>query len=563
MKNCLGVSVKVLLVTEKCSPDVLQRDGGAMLVRTLQRAFGDSLSIMQFGSKTTSLATWNFDYPSKNVDRFQRRLVNSRFIAECVKKEEHNFTHVIFIHVSMQFGLIDIPLSSDIDVWTFPMFLTPSYQASGEVVPDEYIQAERLTLAESRNILTPSHFEKRQLVNDYFVLEKYIHVIPRGVDIRHLAPKTRSLTSPINFCSIGSIKPQKNTLGLIQLFVKIREKFPESTLKIIGPNQNTEYFSSVCRAIKQQGLSEFIQLVGYVSPNDLASVIDDAHFHLSASTCETFGRSIFESLASGILSIGRESGNSAAEFLSHVPYARFADNDDDAINHLTEMTNSFSMLSSMALEIGTLYDDEILSRLIVAKIFNKDVIAISDFDGTLYHKNDAEKTLRCFSNFKKFPIRVVCSARPLSYLIEELRNHKLEVDWIIGCSGSIVSNGSGMPLWIYPLNSVDVTYLEGLSATVEYVKNEESVLQIALPVGLLPNVSGLREEIYQNTAFIAHWQSSKLRAVHRLLTSINWLGQVRAFGDGIYDLELLNYFDGTLITPSPINISQKKEIEFA
>lgn len=555
--------MKVLLVTEKFSPDVLQRDGGAMLVRTLQRAFGDSLSIMQFGSKTTSPATWNFDYPSKIVDRFQRRLVNSRFIAECVKKEEHNFTHVIFIHVSMQFGLIDIPLSSDISVWTFPMFLTPSYQASGEVVPDEYMQAERLTLAESRNILTPSHFEKRQLVNDYFVLEKFIHVIPRGVDIRHLAPKARSLTSPINFCSIGSIKPQKNTLGLIQLFVKIREKFPESTLKIIGPNQNTEYFSSVCREIEEQGLAEFIHLVGYVSPNDMASVINDAHFHLSASTCETFGRSIFESLASGILSIGRESGNSAAEFLGSVPYARFSDNDVDTINHLMEMVNSFSVLSSMALEIGKLYDDDILSRLIVAKICNKEVIAISDFDGTLYHKNDAEKTSRCFASFKKFPIRIVCSARPLNYLLEELRKHKLEVDWIIGCSGSIVSNGNGIPLWICPLSSVDVTYLEGLSSTVDYVKIDDSVLQMALPVGLLPNESGLREEIYQDTAFIAHWQSSKLRAVHRLLISINWSGQVRAFGDGIYDLELLNYFDGTLITPCPIKISQAQEIEYA
>jgi hydroxymethylpyrimidine pyrophosphatase-like HAD family hydrolase len=67
-------------------------------------------------------------------------------------------------------------------------------------------------------------------------------------------------------------------------------------------------------------------------------------------------------------------------------------------------------------------------------------------------------------------------------------------------------------------------------------------------------------EIYQGMAFINDWQASKLQAVLRLLRHIDWHGQVRAFGDGPYDNELLTYFDGTLITPSPANKFQKEEI---
>lgn len=64
----------------------------------------------------------------------------------------------------------------------------------------------------------------------------------------------------------------------------------------------------------------------------------------------------------------------------------------------------------------------------------------------------------------------------------------------------------------------------------------------------MPNIFGLNVEVYQNTAFIADWEASKFRAIHRLLSHINWFGNVKAFGDGIYDKEFLTYFDGKLIT---------------
>ncbi len=218
--------MRILLITEKCSPKETQRDGGARLVDTLKRAFGDSLSIMQFGPETDSSAERSFPYPYNLPNRFERRLANAEFIMRQVKAVEHAFTHLIFVHISMQFGLVHLPLRKDLEIWTFPMFLTPSYIASGEIVPEEYRQMEQLSLLMSKQILTPSHLERCQLIDHYSIPLERIHVVPRGVETKLLVPKIRILSGPPKFCSIGSIKPQKNTLGLLRLFAHAWQDFP-------------------------------------------------------------------------------------------------------------------------------------------------------------------------------------------------------------------------------------------------------------------------------------------------------------------------------------------------
>lgn len=551
--------MKILLVTEKCNPLDAQRDGGARLVDTLRRAFGEDLSIMQFCPQSNSFATWNFDYPFDLPNRFDRRLANASFIAQQVKKVEEQFTHIIFIHISMSFGLIDFPLRPETNSWIFPMFLTPSYIASGEIVPDRYTQMESQSLALVKNILTPSHMEKRQLIEYYSVPEEKVHMIPRGVNTTLLESKPRYLQDDLKLCSIGSIKSQKNTVGLIQLFSKIHKRHQNSTMKVIGPVQNQKYFEDVLLEIKRLGVEDVVEFTGHVAPEQLSAAISDSHFHISTSTCETFGRSIFETLASGLPNIARDAGNAAAEFLKHLPYAHFVKDDDEAIHVLEKMVPNFPKLSKMAMEIGNLYNDSILSKMLTAKICNKNFIAICDYDGTLFHKDDPEKTQRCVNAFRAYPKKVICSARPIHDLINQLAFYDLEVDWIIGCSGSIVANGlDGQILWSIPLEAEDVARLRLLFPESKCIEHEGQVLQIATSAESLPHVLGLRTEIYQKTAFAGHWQASKMHAVHRLLQHIDWSGQVRVFGDGPYDAELLTYFDGTLITKGSANHHRQK-----
>ncbi|MCE5317904.1 MAG: glycosyltransferase [Parachlamydia sp.] len=541
--------MRMLIVTEKCSPELSQRDGGSRLVETLRRSLGNSLDIMQFGMEIGTSATWRFDYPFHSPNRFERRLANARFIAEQVKHVENDYTHVLFIHLSMQFGLVELPLREGIEIWTFPMFLTPSYLASEESVPESYTEREKQTLASSTNILTPSYLEKMQLQEYYLIPSERIHVIPRGIESTLLIPQKRSCNGPPRFCSIGSIKPQKNTLGLIALFAKIRNRHPQASLQIIGPIQDAAYHAKVCHAIDHCRLKDAVQFTGYLAPEQLAKSILDAHIHLSTSMCETFGRAIFETLANGLPNIARKTGNAAAQFLEQLPYARFHDDPSAALASVEEILVDLPALSSMACEIGALYDDELLARLLLAKIRRREWMAVSDFDGTLYHKNNPAKTQECMEAFMRYPVRSVCSARSVPDLFQQLDAFNLKADWLIGYSGAVVADGSGKVLWQTPLSTEDLARLKRHFPQGTLILSEGHVMQVSVPScgESWPFLPGIRRETYQGIAYLSDWQASKLRAVHQLLCHLKWQGQVKVFGDGPYDHELVHYFDGTLI----------------
>ncbi len=540
--------MRILLVTEKFEPDNTQRDGGSRLVKTLQHAFGTSLQIMQFGASGGPTATWHFAYPYYSINRFEQRLANADFIAQRIKSVAQDFTHIIFIHISMQFGLTRIELSQDIQIITFPMFLTASYRLSGEQVPNTYFEMEYAALRQAKLILTPSYLEKRQLTELYSISEQNIRVIPRGVDNHFILPITRAYKEELTCCSIGSIKPQKNTLELISLFADIQQKYPNATLKIIGPIQNPAYYKRVCHKINRLKLKHAVEFTGFIPPDQLFDATKDAHLHLSTSICETFGRAIFETLASGMPNIARRKNNAAVEFLSHLPYVRFVDNNDEALAAIEKMLPHLEALSSLAAEIGILYDDKLLSRLLAAEICEQDIMAISDFDGTLYHKNDPFKTQACINTFRQYPVRVVCSARNLDDLRTQLALYGLEVDWIIACSGAVIADGQGKVCWLAPLTTQHIGQLEALGPDLERIVCENEVLQICSSTALSCDTLGLRTEIYQNIAYIGHWEASKLHAIHKLLNRLGFAGRVRVYGDGKYDLEMLTYFDGTLVS---------------
>tara|TARA_B110000503_G_C7169209_1_gene423457 strand:- start:2958 stop:4601 length:1644 start_codon:yes stop_codon:yes gene_type:complete len=546
--------MKILLVTEKYEPEAFMRDGGARIVSTLKESFGDMLSIMQFGSSLNNSKNWSFDYPTILPDRFQQRLANAEFIAEQIKKVEKEFTHIIFVHISMQFGIIDIKLKNDIIIWTFPMFLSPSYEASGEMISDQYTNFEKLALDESNHIITPSHFEKEQLINYYSIPKEKVHVVPRGIDTNLFLPKVRSPNADLKICSIGSIKTQKNTLGLVELFFKLLKKVPSAKLKIIGPIQNESYYKKVCEKIKELDIdSNSIEFTSYLPPEKLFKAVEDCHIHISRSNCETFGRSIFETLACGIPNIAKKTANAAAEFLDDKPYVKFIDDEEESINAIIEMLDNFSHLSSMALEVGKLYDDKILAKLLVSKICNKEAIAISDFDGTLFHKEDVVRTRQSIEEFRKFPLRVICSARATEDLLQQLKIHDLKVDWIIAFSGAIITDVDKNIILSVPLILNKQTLPELFISETKKIEYGNKLLQLAIPDSALTahsklNNYNLRFEVYENTAFIADWESSKLHAIHKLLRHINWSGQVKVFGNGRYDMEMIKYFDGITIS---------------
>lgn len=503
--------MKILLVTEKYNPHVNQRDGGYRLVSTICQVF-ESVTIMQFDD----------DYPNKAKNKFERRINNAEYIANKVRLVKDKYTHIFFIHISMQFTLGQISQQ----VWTFPMFLSTSYRAFGGIIPKAYIDMEKQALSYADYIITPSNMEKQQLIK-FGVDTKKIFVVPRGINCKYIKHKIRKVDCKIKLCSVSSIKPQKNILGLLLLYQDLKKYF-DLSLKIIGPIQDEEYFELLPKSD--------VKFVGYVSPEYLCQELDDCHIHISMSKFETFGRSIFETLACGLPNIVCKKGNAAYEFLHDLPYIKFVE-DDNIIDIIRKFESNLPILSRMAKEVGYLYDDKDLGRLLAAIIKNKSHITVVDYDGTLFHKGDPVKTYSFMDDFNNHPLKVICSARPIDYLLNQIDKYNLNVDWIIGYSGAVAVDKKGKVIWISELAKSGLKEIEIL----EHIYFDNKLVQVkALNIPL-----GYHTEIYEGLIYVSN--ICKLYAVKRLLKYINWKGKVFTFGDGKYDRKLISHFDGILV----------------
>ncbi|MBK8262666.1 MAG: glycosyltransferase [Nannocystis sp.] len=544
--------MRFLVVTEKCNPAVELRDGGARLVTSLRRSFGDDLDVMHFDEGDASSAgdaRWRNRYEPEAGDRFERRLARAGFIADRIHQVVHHYTHVLFVHVSMAFGLARRPLTG-VETCMFPMFLTPSYVASGECVPAAYTAMERAALTMMDRVLTPSHLERHQIVDFYGLPPGRVRVVPRGVDRELMSPRVRELHGPPVFCSVGSIKRQKNTVGLVRIFAAIQRRLPEARLHVIGPVQDAAYAIEVEQEVERLGLGRAIEWSGHVAPLDMPAALDECHVHLSASTCETFGRAMFETLASGLPNVIPLAQNAAAEHLVGTPYTFFYDDLAGVHTAVDQVLSGYSLWSALALEIGEIFNDDLLGGLLRAEICKTDILAVSDYDGTLYHKDDPERTRRCVAAFERYSHRVICSARPLPDLLQAMSGLSLTAHHVIGWSGAVVADGQGRTLWRSPLSAAELQSLAaGLPSAATPVVADGEALQFALAGIDVAVPPGMRVETYQGTTYFSRWDNSKLHAVHRLLRHLRWGGRVRSFGDGRHDTPLLSYFDGIRIRP--------------
>ncbi len=540
--------MRLLLVTEKFDAKPDQRDGGARLVASLVRAFGELLDVLQFDAAPEeggSDRRWRRHYPASHPNRFERRILNGAFVASQVRELAPRYTHVLFVHVSMQFGFADAPLRGP-KTWTLPMFLTPSYEASGETVPAAYTELEHRALAGTRRVLTPSHMEKRQLVDVYGVPEARIRVVPRGVDLRGLAPRVREAHGALQLVSVGSIKPQKNTVELVNVLARLRPRHPDVRLRVIGPVQDERYAAQVRATAARLGVHDAIEFTGFVPPAQLGSALQDAHLHVSTSSCETFGRAIFETLAAGLPGVAFQENNAAYEFLGEREAARFVDGSQKAADAITELLDGYEARSAAAMEVGEDFDDTLLAQMLAAEIREAPPMAVSDFDGTLFHKDDEQRTDRCFEAFSTYPLRVVCSARPVSDLHQTMRRRGVLADYYIGWSGAVLADADGRTIQRWPLDPQALP--PSLVRDAEQIVDGGELLQLALGADsgqALP--AAVRAERYQGHTFLCSRSATKLRATQALLRHLRWTGRVRAFGDGPHDVELLTWFDGTRV----------------
>lgn len=533
---------KFLIVTEKHEPAAHLRDGGARVVSSLLNMLGEDADIIQFGDANVRAGLGRIAYPFEHPNRFRRRLLNADWIASQVSAAAVGCTDVIFVHASMLFGITEDMLAGK-RIWLMPMFLGTSYRLAGEDPPPEYFEAEKKCLRLAHRIITPSHFEKSQLVNYYGVDADDIKVIPRGVNQAPGTGTARKLNSQLTFCSVGSIKRQKNTLSVVRRFATIVDRHPGSRLRLVGPIQDAGYFEEVLAESAKLNLGDAVSYIGYVPPEEIYEALSDCHIHLSDTRCETFGRTIFETLAIGIPNLlPGHPACAAAEHLQDKPYCSFYDDEATLLEGLSGLLDDYERRSKAALEVGFIFDGNRLDRLLHAELRKLPQLLITDFDGTLFHKHDPELTSKTIKTAQAFPGLAICSARSTGDLKKLLGGLSLKADWLIGYSGAEIECLRKGLLHRESLTPEELQLISAVSPEARIITSGGQPIQALTQPMTAP--AGLRAETYPEGTYLCPQMASKLIGALRLIDTIGWKGRVSAWGDGPSDLPSLMFFDG-------------------
>ena len=241
---------KILLITSKWPDARHEIDGGGMTaINICETLKGTSLidlllpetykditihDVNNVYHYRVNLDDWSiFNGP----DRFRTRIKASISIKEIVERYVEYYDNIIILHVFHAFNICNsFPDNYLKKIILFPMLLSPSYVASQESVPIEYIELEKNTLNRVGFIITPSIYEKNLLMSEYHVIPSKIKVIPRFSnqlffsDIPHKLPMNK-----LKLCCIGSVKKQKQNHLAVQLLSNILSRGADAELFLVGP----------------------------------------------------------------------------------------------------------------------------------------------------------------------------------------------------------------------------------------------------------------------------------------------------------------------------------------
>jgi len=158
-------------------------------------------------------------------------------------------------------------------------------------------------------VTTISQASRAAILSTFGISEKKINVIYPGVNLRFRpmldgaeiarVREKYHLGSPF-FLFVGALEPRKNLPRLLRafsLFLKARQGSENYQLLLAGPGGPA--FEEVQHTAHQLGISDQVQLLGYITDDDIPSLYSAAEAFVFPSLGEGFGLPIVEAMACG------------------------------------------------------------------------------------------------------------------------------------------------------------------------------------------------------------------------------------------------------------------------
>lgn len=160
---------------------------------------------------------------------------------------------------------------------------------------------------EAAHIITVSKFSKREICHFYDVDPDKVTVIYNGVSSRfkpvdeatRLSVQKQYSEGKPFFLYVGAIHPRKNIARLIEAFDLYKQK-TNSDMQLLIAGRHSWHFDDVLDAHRSAKRGKDVHMIGYISHDDLPSVIGSAFALTYVSLYEGFGLPVIEAMACGV-----------------------------------------------------------------------------------------------------------------------------------------------------------------------------------------------------------------------------------------------------------------------
>lgn len=125
--------------------------------------------------------------------------------------------------------------------------------------------------------------------------------ILNGFSLENMCEACRK--DPFSMIQVGHLIPSKRNDVTIRAFAKLRRKYPEMTLKIIGKGVLREQLETLAQEL---GVMDAVTFTGEIPNSQVFSAMAEASFFVMASKPEGFGIVYLEAMANRCVTIGTE-----------------------------------------------------------------------------------------------------------------------------------------------------------------------------------------------------------------------------------------------------------------
>lgn len=381
--------MRILLITSKWPTINHEIDGGCMTAKNvldaiIEDSYVDLLLPEDYKDVEITGLNHTFFYPVdqeiienyNGKNKFICRIKIAKIIASIVLDIYHKYDKIVIIHTFHAFEICNgnNPFLQN-KIILFPMLLTPSYVASGEVVPAIYTKYEKSTLQNAKVIITPSIYECEQIKNYFNVVSNKISIIPRyvGHKFRYIENK-QTFESKLNICYIASIKKQKQNLEAAKLLYQLSKKHSNCFLYIIGPIHDNSEYNDLVDYINEKGLSEKVLIIQHMSQSEVNNLFSMCFANISVARCETFGRSIIEGLYCGLPAFVLTDTKCFKTLIGDNHGVKYSDSVIEMASQIIEVYNSpeqYQCMRTEARNFGLLFGENIIKPILKENVLCK------------------------------------------------------------------------------------------------------------------------------------------------------------------------------------------------